>query len=608
MSAAFRIAVCWFAAAPALLFVPLHAMDPIQYTLRFPAPATHYAEVEAEYPVGGRESVDLMMAVWTPGSYLIRDYAGRVEQVRAFDSAGRELPIVKSRKNRWSVKTGGVKTGGAESIKLTYRVYCHEMSVRTNWVERDFAILNGAPTFITLLDPETGRPAVTEHRVRVELAETWPRVHSALAASGGDFIAENFDELVDSPILAGDLAIDRFDAGGAEHFLVHLGDSSLFDRERARDDLKKLVEEQQRFWDAVPYASYSFLNAITEGRGGLEHKRSTLVMASRWATRTPKAYGRWLKLISHEFFHTWNVKRLRPAALGPFDYERENHTRSLWVAEGLTSYYEAVLPRRAGLMSDKEFLESLSEDIRSVQTTPGRLVDAVTEASYDAWIKLYKRHENSANSSISYYSKGAVVGFLLDAEIRRRSAGKRSLDDALRAAWDRYSGERGFTEEEFRALLSETAGEDLSAWLEQALDRGEELDFERALQWFGLRFKAPEEKEEDSPAWLGAKVESREGRLVVSVVKRTTPAHEAGVQVDDEILAIDDYRIGTDALDKRLDQYHPGDEVALLVARRGRLTALRVTLGEKPTETWTLEVDPEAEEEAAARRQYWLER
>jgi predicted metalloprotease with PDZ domain len=261
---------------------------------------------------------------------------------------------------------------------------------------------------------------------------------------------------------------------------------------------------------------------------------------------------------------------------------------------------------RAGLIDEKTFLEQISEDIESLQTTPGRELDSTASASFDAWVKLYRRDDGTPNRTVSYYVKGAVVGMLLDAEIRAASQGKRSLDDVMRAAFERYSGERGYTEEEFRALVSETAGADLSAWLARALDGTEEVDYSRLTGWFGLRFVELKPDGDEPAAWLGAKTAVREGRLLVTEVRRGTPAFEAGLNVDDEILAIGDFRVPPAALDERLKHYRPGDALELLVSRRERLTRLKVTAAEKPRQTWKLEVDPEAAPETKARRASWL--
>lgn len=578
---------------------PPSAMDSIQYTLSFPAPHTHYVEVEAAYPAADRDSVDLMMAVWTPGSYLVRDYSGKVESVRTLEGG----EASKISKNRWRIPSDG-----SDAVRVSYRVYSREMSVRTNWVERDFAVLVGAATFLTAVDPETDRPSRVPHRVRVELPEGWAASHAALPQEYGSYVAADFDELLDSPIVAGDLAVDQFDAADAPHALVHVGDHELFDRDQAVQDFKKLIEANMALWGERPYSRYSMLNAITESGGGLEHKSSALLMTSRWATRSPKSYKRWLKLVSHEYFHAWNVKRMRPKELGPFNYEQETRTPSLWIAEGFTSYYEALLMRRAGLFDDAEFLSSLSDDLQAVQQTPGRLVDPVVEASNDAWVKAYKRHEATANQTVSYYAKGAAIAWILDARIREATRGRKSLDDVLRSAWTRYSGDEGYTDPQFRSLLSETAGVDLSPFLEEALERATELDYGPALAWWGLRFKAPEVKpDEPKSAWLGASFSTNENRTVASQVETATPAFKAGLNVGDELLAIDGYRTPTGDLSSRLALYRPGDELTLLVSRRDRIMELSLTAGEKPAETWELEIDPDSGKKEEKRRAAWME-
>jgi predicted metalloprotease with PDZ domain len=335
---------------------------------------------------------------------------------------------------------------------------------------------------------------------------------------------------------------------------------------------------------------------ITEAGGGLEHKNSTLLMTNRWTTRTRKAYLSWLELCSHEFFHTWNVKRLRPIELGPFDYQHEVYTRSLWIAEGFTDYYGELLVHRAGLSTRAEYLEALSNQIETLQTTPGRLVQSAADASFDAWIKQYRPDENSPNVSISYYTKGAVIAFLLDGRIRKATNGAKSLDDVMRAAYQKYSGPRGYTPEQFRELAESVSGLELDGFWASAIEGTGELDYADALDAFGLRFKAPTAPTDDKPAkaWLGVTTRIDGGRLLVSQVRRGTPGYEAGLNVDDEILAIDDYRVRADRLESRLEQYRPGDRVSLLVARREQLMRLDVQLGTEPPKSWRLEPNPDS--------------
>ncbi len=590
---------------------PSHSLEtmtpPIRHTVRFPDPGSHYAEIEALIPTGGAESVEMMMAVWTPGSYLVREYAQQIDALSASGAEGTARVITKTAKNRWRIATGGDTT-----LRLSYRLYCHRSSVRNNWVDENYAFLVGAATFLTPVG-DLDRP----HEVTVELPAGWRQAVSSLdssdpsapAKAGSNrvtFRARNFDQLIDSPLYAGTPTLHRYEAGGVPHLLLNEGEGSSWDGPRSAQDAQRIAEQLISFWGSVPYPRYLLMNLITEGRGGLEHKNSAVLMTSRWATRTRESYLNWLGLVSHEQFHAWNGKRLRPVALGPFDYEHEVYTRQLWVVEGITSYYGDLLVRRAGLSTRKEYLKELSKTIDRLQTTPGRLVQPLVDASFDAWIKHYRRDENSVNSGVSYYSKGALVAWLLDARLRRASQAEpglaSSLDSVLRAAFERYSGERGYSEEEFRALIREQAGtasEEIGSFLHQALETTEELDFTPALDWFGLRFKtdADQEGAKDESAdsgWLGIKTRVEKGRLLVDEVRRDTPAFTASLTPNDEILALDGYRVTAESWKERLESYRPGQAAELLVARRQRLVRVPVRFGREEPQRWTLEIDPAA--------------
>jgi predicted metalloprotease with PDZ domain len=588
------------------LFLMMHAAaaraqsapEPIRYTLSFPAPQTHYVEITATVPTGRRPDVELMMPVWTPGSYLVREYARNVEAVAAAGPDGRPLDVDKSKKNHWRITTGGAPT-----VTVKYRVYCREMSVRTNWVEADFALLNGAPTFITLADL-TPRP----HEIVINPAEGWKRSVTALPPmNGGEhrYRAPDYDTVVDSPIVVGNPAVYDFEVDGKKHSLVNVGEGGVFDGARAARDLEAIVKEDRRLWGFLPYDRYVFFNMITESGGGLEHKNSTVLMTNRWSTRTRRAYVGWLELASHEYFHAWNVKRLRPAELGPFDYENENITRSLWIAEG---YYANLQVLRAGLQTREEYLEDLSSTIELLQTTPGRLVQSAEMASFDAWIKYYRPDENSNNTSVSYYTKGTVIAFLLDARIRKATNGAKSLDDVMRLAYEKFSGPRGYTPEQFRAVIEQVAGRSLQGFWESAVEGTSELDYTEALDAFGLRFRPAAQQPADraSRPWLGVTTRNDNGRLVITQVQRGSPADVAGLNVDDEILAIDEFRVRVDRLENRLDQYRSGDKVSVLVARREQLVRIPTTFGVEPQKAWRLELNPSATE--AQRRVFdgWL--
>jgi predicted metalloprotease with PDZ domain len=593
---AFTLALTTAGALPA----PAQQLEPITYTVRIPAPRTHYLEIEASYPTGGRPSIELMMAVWTPGSYLIREFARNVEGVSARSSANQALAIDKTRKNRWLVHTGG-----ASRIVVSYRVYAHERAGRLDWVEDEFALINGAPTFITLAE-QAHRP----HEVALELPASWRRSLTALHATAGGlahrYRAVDFDELVDSPIVAGNPSVHELVVDGVPHALVNVGTQpdSIWDAPRSVAALERIVRAAKTLWGSLPYERYLFFNFLTDSYDGIEHKGSTVLFADRHSTRTDAAWHDWLGLAAHEYTHAWNVKRLRPVELGPFDYENENYTRSLWIAEGVTDYYSWLLVRRTGLGTLEQGLADVSGAIRSLQTTPGRLVQPLELASFDAWIKQYRPDENSVNTSISYYTKGSVVGLLLDTRIRRLTNGARSLDDVMRLAYSRYSGARGYTPAQFRAVASEVAGSDLSSFFRPALESTAELEYGEMLEWYGLRFMPPPAP--GNRGWLGIGTRTSDGRTFVTSVRRGTPAYGSGLDVGDEIVAIDDTPLDAGGLDARLAESAPGARVAILVARHGELHRVAVTLGTQQPESWTLAVRPDATPDQRAHLEAWM--
>jgi predicted metalloprotease with PDZ domain len=387
-----------------------------------------------------------------------------------------------------------------------------------------------------------------------------------------------------------------------------VGEGGVFDGARAAKDLEAIVKQDRQLWGFLPYDRYVFFNMITESGGGLEHKNSTVLMTNRWSTRTRRAYLAWLQLASHEYFHAWNIKRLRPAELGPFDYENENVTRSLWIAEGFTDYYADLQVERAGLQTRDEYLEDLSNTIELLQTTPGRLVQSAEMASFDAWIKYYRPDENTNNTSVSYYTKGTVIAFLLDAKIRKATSGAKSLDDVMRVAYQKFAGPKGYTPEQFRAVAEDVAGTSLEAFWESAVEGTSELDYAEALAAYGLRFKPAAAAPADRGARPSPGVTTRNdnGRLLITQVRRDSPADAAGLNVDDEILAIDDFRVRADRFENRLEQYKNGDTVTFLVARREQLVRIPVTLGAEPAKGWRLDMSPAATETQRRVLEGWL--
>jgi predicted metalloprotease with PDZ domain len=603
---------------------------PLGYVVSFDESASHYANISLTIPSPRTGSVDLMMPVWTPGSYLIREFARNIDHIAATDTNDLTLPLEKIAKNHWRV----VCDPGSD-VTVTYRLYCHEMSVRTNWVDSDMAVLNGAATYLTM--PEARNRV---HRIRFELPTSWGSIATSLQPVAGEtntYDAVSLDELIDSPVLCGTMDLQTFEVDGVAHAIANLGDSSLWDTKQAADDVKKIVEQQHAFWGVVPYPHYKFLNVIAESRGGLEHDNSTLVMTSRWNFRDDDKYRDWLSLISHEFFHTWNVRRLRPVGLSDYNFEAENYTRGLWVAEGITSYYQNVMLVRAGLIDQTDYLKRLSKNIKALQGGPGRNVQSLSDSSFDSWIKYYRPDENSANTRVSYYVKGAVVAFLLDAEIRELTDCARSLDDVMRLLYRRHAGGDGFTDADFGDVVDEVCGADMTDWLARHVHSAEELDYEPALSWFGLQFPstddsetdnendpdavknggaeqtdnstADESEKDDKPvAWLGVKASGDGGSLSISGVEHGSPAHEAGLNVGDELLAFNGYRASASTWRSQLTQLGIGETVSVLLARRGRIRSINVVIGTKPKQEWSLKKIKDPTEQQESHLQNWLGR
>ncbi len=458
----------------------------IVYRVRFPEPARNYALVDAAIPTGKQPSVELMMPVWTPGYYRVEDYAAKVRDLTARTPDGAAPAVERVKPNRWRVPTGGAAT-----VHVSYKLTCTGRSVTGNWVGTDLAMLNGSSAFVTLAE-KAQRP----HEVHLELPAAWKQSMSSLEAAGNGkphhYRAADHDTLVDSPILAGNLAVTTFAVDGSRHAVVAGGDTASWDGVRAAAELEKVVRAQRRLWGPLPFRKYVFLFVVREkggGFGGLEHAHSALMSTSPAATRGKAPNRNWLMFVSHEYCHAFNVKRLRPVELGPFDYERPPRTTGLWVAEGLTTYYGDLLVRRAGLCTAGDYLSRLSGHIGRLQKTPGRLVQTLEQASADVWTSSMSGVGGGAKT-VSYYVKGPVVGFLLDARIRRATDGAKSLDDVMRLAHRRYGGEKGFTAEQFRQTTEEAAGVDLKESFRKWLATTDELDYTEALSWFGLHFAA----------------------------------------------------------------------------------------------------------------------
>ncbi|MCS6816064.1 MAG: PDZ domain-containing protein [Blastocatellia bacterium] len=556
----------------------------IHYDVWMNEPHKHYFEVAITVTGIKRETLDFVMPVWMPGSYLIREYARHVVQFAATDSAGRERRATKVAKNIWRVVTEG-----SDPIRVRYRVYAFDPGLRGNYLDDTHAYING-PSLFMYVDGFTHVPVT----VRLHPAPGWPRISTGLDPAPDDphlFRAPNYDVLVDCPILIGTHTVYEFDVGGIPHRLAILGEGN-YDAQRLVADVKRIVETTIALFGDIPYAHYTFLVLLGEsGSSGIEHANSTVLQYPRGGFQPESAYKNWLGLVAHEFFHLYNGKRLRPVELGPFDYTRENYTRMLWVVEGFTEYYADVILRRAGLLTEEEFLESLARTISTLQRTPGRRVQSLAEASFDAWIKFYRPDENSPNVTISYYTKGAVLAALLDLQIRAQTRGRRSLDDVMRLLYEEFFRRRdiGYREDDFRRACEQVAGGSSEA-LQELLDRyvhtTAEIEYDRFLAHVGLRLEpvAPEAHR----GYLGIETEPRSDRLVISRVVAGSPAEAYGLFPRDEIRALDGQEVTARDFWKRLNERKPGERVAITVRRRGQERTVQVVLASPPVVEYRL--------------------
>ncbi len=549
--------------------MPIHIHHRVDVT----KPSTHLVEIEAtvrsDAPLPA--SLTLFMPVWTPGSYLVREYARHVEGL-ACDAPAR---VSKIRKNAWRVETGG-----ATEVRVRYRVYCNELTVRTNHVDDTHAYLNGAATFLAVEGHENADAIVDI--VAPEGWRTSTALPAATTSSATSFASPDVDTLVDCPIEVGTHLEHRFDVLGKPHrFAIWPArDVHTDDVQRLVADTTTILEtEAKLFGDELPYDDYLFLLHLSaRGRGGLEHRASASLLASPGAFATHDAYLDLLSLIAHEAFHLWNVKRIRPGGLTPYRYQEENYTRLLWWFEGATSYFDWRVLRLARLCTVQEYLDHLAAEIGYLDGTHGRLVHSLEEASFDAWIKLYRPDENSQNSSVSYYRKGELVCALLDIEIRARSEGRANLDMVLAHLWKTFGARgvpvpEGAMQEILETSTQTKVGDLLDAWVRAP----GEIDYAPTLAHVGLRVERGL-RTDSASASLGVRLRSDSGRAIVAAVSRGTAAHRAGLDPSDEIVAIAGRRVEGTNVEAALARKQPGDVVEVLVSRDGRTLTRTATL------------------------------
>jgi predicted metalloprotease with PDZ domain len=525
------------------------------------------------------------------------DYARNVLNFRAEDGGSSPLAWEKTAKNTWRVKSGR-----ASSITVNYDVYAFTPSVADSFLDDSRGFIAPAGVFMHV----SGR---IQHPVTVTVRpyQGWSRVSTGLDPvqdQPNTFFAPDFDILYDCPILVGNQEILSFEVQGIPH-IIAVNNLGSFDRTKFVADLKRMVEAAVAIIGEIPYSHYTFL-MIGPGGGGLEHLNSTALTFSASGLNSPAGYTNWLSFVAHEFFHLYNVKRIRPIALGPFDYDKENYTNMLWVSEGFTSYYEDLILNRAGLITRDEYLERARSNIVNYESIPGRLFQSAAESSFDTWIQFFSRGPNATNTTISYYDKGAALGMLLDLKIRNETRNRKSLDDVMRTLYQQYYKEkrRGFTDREFREVSENAAGGSLSEIFEVYAATVKDIDYPGYLAYAGLDIDV--QSRDVSGVSFGAITQDQGGSLAVSSVEWDSPAWRAGLSAQDEILALDGVRVTSRTLGEILNARKPGDTVRILLSRRNAIRELDVVLGKKTERSFRIRPLPNPTPLQSAILEGWL--
>lgn len=551
--------------------------DPIQYTIHIDLPQTHYANVTISIQNCQEKCLNFKMPVWTPGSYMVREFEKSVENA-SVNVGGESSKFSRPDKNTWKVE--GTKN---KDVIFRYKVYAFEPSVRTSFIDADGAFLHNTSIFM-YADELQHEPGSLE----LQLPTAWKNVSTTLnEIKTNIYKFANYDDLADSPIEAGNHDTIGFSVMGVPHKVALVGLNNC-DLQKFAKDLQKMCETMAQIIGEHPCSSYLFIvKNVETGGGGLEHANSCTVMIPRWAWTDPTKYRNFLGLCAHEYFHLWNVKRLRPMELGPFDYNQENHTDLLWVAEGITSYYDELSMLRAGYIDRNEFVQTLAGYINRLENRPGSKVQTLAQSSHEAWVKEYRPNENSVNTSISYYSKGLVVAALLDANISKLTNGSKHLDDLMKLLYNRYykSLNRGFTAEEIEQAASEIAGTSLKSFFEKHVYTTETPDYGKILAPAGLNMDV----EKIETYKLGITTSLDNNKTIIKEVLANSTAWYGGLNVNDELVSLNGQKIQNDA-DKVLDILGQPGVITAWIVRAGIARELTLNAIAYPTVKYTMSV------------------
>lgn len=533
----------------------------ISYTLKMPRPQNHYFQVEMQVEQLKQKTATVKLPVWAPGSYLVREFSRHLNQVKAYSLQGAALPIIKKTKNAWEIDLKG-----QTAFVVKYEVYAFELSVRTSFLDETHGFVSG-PSMFMYLDghKETGGELLVQPHASFKRVSTGLTLKSLMKqGSNQTFTFENYDQLVDCPIEIGNQFEFDFEAAGVKHTVAMYGEGN-FDPERLKADMAKIVEEETKVVGVNPNKRYVFIvHNVVGGDGGLEHCNSTVLSVDRW-TYEGSNYINFLNLVAHEYFHLWNVKRIRPIELGPFNYDQEVYTNYLWVMEGFTSYYDELILRRCGFYSQEEMMKKIQIAVNYVESSVGARVQPVAHASFDAWIKAYRPNENSSNTTMTYYSRGLVIAAVLDAMIIKQSNGTECLDHLMKDLYETYyvAKNRGFTDVEFKACLAKHTGQDMAEFFQKYIDGTEVIPY--AMYFLPLGVDVSDVG--GVKPVFGANVSEEGGKVRIKSIRANSAAEDAGLSVNDEVIACMNYRVDKAMLDALMNGASIGDEFELTIAR-----------------------------------------
>lgn len=561
------------------LFALTSFSQSIKYNLRMTKPQSHYYNVEMELEGFSKKELDIKMPVWAPGSYLLREFSKNVNLVTAKDENGNKLEVEKTSKNTWHI----VK-GKAKKVVVSYDVYAFELTVRTSFLDltHGFVSSSGVFMYVDGFKDSDGHLQVFPH-------ESFNVITTALKEKGEDvtkdgsktFVFDNYDHLVDCPIEIGNQEVFSFDAAGVKHTVAIYGFGN-YDIDSLKVDMAKVVKGATSVFGENPNKDYTFIiHNVVDGQGGLEHCNSTVLSVNRW-TYSPNKYVDFLKLVAHEYFHLWNVKRIRPVELGPFNYDEENYTSLLWVMEGFTTYYEKMILLREGIYSQEQFLAKMFSGLNYVEGSIGARVQPVSHASFDAWIKAYRPNENSSNTTQSYYSGGSVKAMMLDAMIIKKYNGEKCLDDFMQLLYSKYykAKNRGFSEGEFKSELATFLGQNMDEFYAKYIDGTEIPDYDAIFSAIGMHVKYVGA----SNPTVGLSLRDSGGKTIVTNVQSDSAAEDAGISVGDELIGANGLRVDKASLDSYFAHLNDGELIDILYAREDQLlsSVIKVKMYEQP--------------------------